>query len=268
MIDDDLDGLTTAYEILVSHTKWDAGDGWDSDGDGLSDGDELRFTLTDPNNPDTGNTGVPDGYKDPDGDGWTHIDEMRNTTDPLVFNTPAPVNGVTVQLLAGETNVIVAWGSANGPVTGYTIRDQNGNVVATVSAASNEVRLATSTFYPWPWITPTYSVQAIYANGLSEISSSTTPGNLNLAIQARLLLGQNGHQSLAIAGLSDSVESVLLFFAPTFSGDPPSSASISRSNFVGGLYQLSDNLFSEDMSLWAQARTLSGEVSPITPVGV
>lgn len=51
LVDDDLDGLTTAYEILVSHTRWAAGDGWDSDGDGLSDDFELRYSTPTPTIP-------------------------------------------------------------------------------------------------------------------------------------------------------------------------------------------------------------------------
>ena len=57
----------------------------DSDEDGLTDAYELLVTKTDPNNHDTGDTGVGDAYKDPDGDGWSNMDEYINGTKPKVF---------------------------------------------------------------------------------------------------------------------------------------------------------------------------------------
>src|SRR5258706_29965 len=52
----------------------------DTDGDGLPDWYEMEVTHTDPNNPDTDNTGVSDGYKDPDNDGWNNLQEYQNRT--------------------------------------------------------------------------------------------------------------------------------------------------------------------------------------------
>jgi hypothetical protein len=60
----------------------------DTDGDGLPDWYEDEVTGTDPNNPDTGDTGVSDGYKDSDNDGWTNLQEYQNGTSPSSFNTP------------------------------------------------------------------------------------------------------------------------------------------------------------------------------------
>jgi hypothetical protein len=55
--DSDADGLTDAYELLVSLTNpLD----WDTDGDGLSDGEEIGIYHTDPFNQDSNGDGIID----------------------------------------------------------------------------------------------------------------------------------------------------------------------------------------------------------------
>jgi len=54
----------------------------DSDGDGLVDGFEERFGVTDPANPDSDDDGLSDAMEDPDGDGVGNIGEQRYGTDP------------------------------------------------------------------------------------------------------------------------------------------------------------------------------------------
>ena len=67
--DSDGDGLSDGEEAFVLHT---APENDDSDGDGLGDGDEINVYGTDPFNPDT------------DGDGWTDGEEVHEEqTDPL-----------------------------------------------------------------------------------------------------------------------------------------------------------------------------------------
>lgn len=56
--DTDGDGLTDGQEVLVYHTNPLKSD---TDGDGLSDGDEVLVWKTDPLNPDTDGDGYPDG---------------------------------------------------------------------------------------------------------------------------------------------------------------------------------------------------------------
>ena len=54
----------------------------DDDNDGLTDIYETTVTGTDPFNADTGNTGVPDGMRDPDFDGLNNLEEQDLGTDP------------------------------------------------------------------------------------------------------------------------------------------------------------------------------------------
>lgn len=77
----------------------------DTDGDGLSDGDEVFIWSTDPTNPDTDGDGLTDGEEvlrygtnprlaDTDGDGVSDRDEVVRGTNPLVNEgviTPTPL---------------------------------------------------------------------------------------------------------------------------------------------------------------------------------
>ena len=96
LADSDGDGLTDLEEIMIYHTD---PNNRDTDGDGLSDGDEVRIYGTDPNNPDTDGDGLTDGDEvhkyhtsprlaDTDGDGLTDGEEvLKYHTDPLTRDT-------------------------------------------------------------------------------------------------------------------------------------------------------------------------------------
>ncbi len=94
-LDPDGDGLTTRFEKGIGTDPLNP----DTDGDGLTDGDEVLKYQTDPLNPDTDGDGLTDGdevlkYRtdplkaDTDGDGLTDGDEvLRYHTDPLKVDT-------------------------------------------------------------------------------------------------------------------------------------------------------------------------------------
>jgi len=96
LADSDGDGLTDLEEIMIYHT-----DPFnpDSDGDGLTDGEEVKIYGTDPNNPDTDGDGLTDGEEvhkyhtnprlaDTDGDGLSDGEEvLKYHTDPLNKDT-------------------------------------------------------------------------------------------------------------------------------------------------------------------------------------
>ncbi len=76
----------------VVEPEFAAGWGEDSDGDGLPDIYEVLVTRTDPDNADTGNAGILDGYKGSANDGWNNLEKFRRRADPFTpAQPPSPV---------------------------------------------------------------------------------------------------------------------------------------------------------------------------------
>lgn len=85
--DSDGDGIPDAWEVLHGLNPHFNDAAADPDSDGLSNYWEYKLGL-DPLVADTGNTGVPDGQKDNDGDGLTNVAEINiHQTDPTQYDT-------------------------------------------------------------------------------------------------------------------------------------------------------------------------------------
>jgi len=107
--DDDNDGLTNLEEYQHGTDPHNP----DTDGDGLSDGDEVHKYRTDPLNPDTDGDGLADGEEirlgtnplnpDTDGDGIPDGIEVKLGTNPLVPDVTTTVQG---RVLDGSKNPV------------------------------------------------------------------------------------------------------------------------------------------------------------------
>jgi hypothetical protein len=114
--DDDLDDLTNGQE-LENGTRPDE---WDSDGDGLSDGIEVKELGSDPLKPDTDGDGTPD----PDDE------DPGQVSTPTSTDTPAPTPTDTPTITPTPTPtplLIVEFEEIN-----YTIDEQDDEAVITV----------------------------------------------------------------------------------------------------------------------------------------
>jgi pimeloyl-ACP methyl ester carboxylesterase len=164
------------------------GDGEDPDGDGLPSGYEVLATHTDPLLADTGNTGTPDGYKDPDGDGYVNLAEYYNGTDPLVWDPPAAPGGLNVVLNNSGTNqtASLTWNPSGGSVSNYVIYRDTGS--GFVPIATNSASSTSYTDHSLPTNgTANYEIQAIYPLGsslkTSYVSAFSNPSyNFPIAI--------------------------------------------------------------------------------------
>ena len=189
-------GTNTATQITIPLNgrtlAFIGGDGEDPDGDGLPSGYEVLATHTDPLLADTGNTGTPDGYKDPDGDGYVNLTEYYNGTDPLVFNPPPGVPDLNEDYLSGTNgSTSITWQPASGSVLGYIVTS-NGVPVATNSPSqlSYVDNAATAG-------TDAIQVQVLYSGGVSSASSAILNPELASYSTAFVIVnGPGGHRYL------------------------------------------------------------------------
>ncbi len=84
--DEDQDLLTNLEEIKFKTDPLTKDFGLDSDGDGLSDYQEINITETDPFNVYSNSNGITDDQEDPDGDFITNLEEFILGGNPLVVD--------------------------------------------------------------------------------------------------------------------------------------------------------------------------------------
>lgn len=218
----------------------------DTDGDGLPDWWELGHGL-DPNNADTGGTGVSDGYKDGDNDGWTNLQEYQNGTSPSSFNTPAAPQGFSVSYRIATGLVEFNWQSVLGPVTGYSIRfeDPHNNNYQTFNLSP--VSTSYTNYYSptnlnveyWP---PQCWIQAHYPGGDSAWSPGVTLLEPTIIPHGTLVRGPQGGCYLVVSALPESTASLLLsrvnYGVPYGEPDRVAEFTIEVSNLINGTFLL------------------------------
>lgn len=163
---------TVAITLNGRSLDYIGGYGEDSDGDGLPDGYEVLATLTDPYLPDTGMTGTPDGYKDPDGDGFSNLQEMYNGTNPHHFDTPPGPQGLVADYTDGGDSHTFSWQPASGSVLDYVIYvySTNGNLISIASTPSSQTTYVLNDITAYNINTSlfgSFAVAADYAYGAS-----------------------------------------------------------------------------------------------------
>jgi hypothetical protein len=149
------------FPPLLVDPEFAAGWGEDSDGDGLPDIYEVLVTQTDPVNLDTGNAGLLDGYKDPDHDGWSSLEEFRRRTNPLEAESPPRPIELKQPTLLEATKAMVVQGDLP-----YELRVQ--------------IRQAGAAYYE-PLNRPLY---ALYSS--SNFRDRTSRGSFDLLITLRV----------------------------------------------------------------------------------
>jgi hypothetical protein len=179
--DSDGDGLTDYDELKVFNTNYlDA----DSDGDGLSDGDEVNIYGTDPLDADTDGDGLSDGDEvniygtdpldaDTDGDGLSDGDEISiYGTDPL--NTDTDGDGVSDgdEVGLGSDPLKAPSTTVLAP---FTVNDLAQEVTLTVTVTSGTVNGG-------PVVSPTGTVTLRFGDVEVEVPLVAGPDGTAIAV--------------------------------------------------------------------------------------
>ncbi len=220
----------------------------DSDGDGLPDWWETKYSTSgyplSPTNADTGNTGIPDGYKqDSAGDGYNNLQKYQMGVAPTCFcDTSGPGrfdHGFEYQC----GNIVVNWpaganlpSSGAGAVTGYTLLlNSNADMTgADQTFTTNQLSYDTDTglysdvsFYlefPGYFSPPTYSFQINYANTNSAWVSNQIPFSADDTVAGSVVRGPGGGVYLAVSAVPQNVTVVRVLL--NVNQDPSGAGSI------------------------------------------
>ncbi len=226
----------------------------DSDGDGLTDAFEALVSKTDPYDPDTYGTGVLDSwqfihfgtnvfdpYGDADGDGWTNLQEYQSGTDPNHFDTPPPPQNVIAKVDSTGTNITITWTSGGGPVTNYAIERavyDAPEIYASIVGYTNSTSFAFHDTFYYSVIgaigpTPEYFVRAYFTNGSSAVSAGATPSQSALNADLAVVRGPLGQPYAVLTSAPADLSQVLIRF-----DFGVGEVSLYPSNFVNGVAPL------------------------------
>jgi hypothetical protein len=247
-LDTDGDGLTDAFESLVSRTD---PNNWDTVGVGISDGYQFaRFGLV----------GV-DPYSDPLGDGWTLLAAFQAGLDPLVWHQPPAPSGLSAVYSNGV--VFVNWNQSPGSVTRYLLERD----IPSLSRVDYYTNPPGQLFHydnPFPApepeffldYVPKYRLTAIYPRGNSQQAVVSLYGAVRLTgtgSDASIVRGSNGRIYLAWQGVKTNSPFINLegMFGDSNTGQTYySNYTIAATGFTNGMCVMPDAVVAALNSPW------------------
>lgn len=213
----------------------------DFDGDGLTDSQEMNLSHTDPANPASGANGLCDAYQDPDGDGWTTLQEIQNGTDPITFNAPLAPFGLVAHSDAPFTSVTLKWQIPPSPsLLGFELERQDpGGSFAWLASPSPEARsyVDASTAATNGQL---YRLRAAYGSNLYSAWAAAVFVNYRpgLVPDLTIVRGPAGRPHFVITTPLDDLETVELVFYYYDTGSILAwTLDVPASDFVGGGYR-------------------------------
>jgi len=250
----------------------------DSDGDGLPDWWETKYSTTSfplsPTNADTGNTGIPDGYKqDSAGDGYNNLQKYQMGIPPGTWVTPPTPTSFTAVLNTNGSTTL-SWNPSPGPVTEYIIQRADPTdgllgyltsftTIATISATNSSYTDNSGTLSVGDPLNTfgqgsVYQVEAVYAGGNSAFAGLPMLGDVispSCAVNAKLVRGGDGRYRLAFSAVPTGVQNILIkwvlydYWQDTWDGAFYTDT-IAVSNLVNGCYVIPDDEVTNYLS-WA-----------------
>lgn len=118
LLDSDNDGIPDVLELLLGTDINQA----DTDGDGLTDYEEVSYTGTDPLNYASVTEGLSDAMADSDGDGLSNAEELKLGTNPLLQDTDEDGLSDYEEVSLTGTNPLLADTDADGLPDGDEIK--------------------------------------------------------------------------------------------------------------------------------------------------
>jgi hypothetical protein len=218
--DSDSDGLTDAYELLVSHTDPNNSDTF---GLGITDGWQIEYF---------GQTGI-DPFADVAGDGWTSIYKYQNGLNPNQLITPPAPSGFAVNFNTNG-NIVLSWlasadlpSSGAGAVSGYTVSLEGYSNVTLSASATNYVFDGEAFLDDWESGYPADGVPdcAVQANYVHTNSAWATVNMLSprYSAEAYVVRGPGGHFNLVVPSLPPNISGIRVWAAPYLQLYPKSS---------------------------------------------
>ena len=233
--DTDGDGLTDAYELLVSHTDPNSPD---SMGQGMSDGWQIEYF---------GQLGV-DPNGDPEGDGWSNLEKYLLGMNPNQFYTPPPPQNVVAQVDNTGANVVLTWATGGGPVDHYGIELADPDIDLTNEVGT--VNSATFTFTDDIGLdstsesitgAPYYFIRAYFGNGTFANSLLVSIYKPAFNPDIRLIPGPMGNAYLAINAPPAGLSQIVLYYEDFNTFTAQTIALIDATNLVNGIVAVPTN---------------------------